>query len=661
MSDNTMKAQCIHCFHFFFIHSNSTLKNHILHLHCEAPKMVLALGQSSMSRDGSVFVNNLDAVREQFAGLVIQEGLPFNHFDNTRMTRVFQNHLQLKYTHCMSTRSTSSNLFSPLRDPESLIRRRNLGEPSSLFDFEEVMNNNHNNQELPPARPPPPPNNNGPPLVVRPNGPAPRTMEELCQPSINGRGRPFASIPIQATYFGLRHHMIQQQNGVFDDALRLSLFPYSLTHHATAWHQDTINAAAGGTFMQKTPEECYTLIGNMTAHHNHWDTSSTRDETSRLSLLLLLPRVPNKTVANLRGDLKAITTRSGVSYDGPTIPPTPSPLPKNCSTALLKKLPEKLGDLVRFLIPCDFQGLESCMALADLGANINLIPISVWKKLSHPELTSTRMTLELATRTYAYPGGIVEDVFVQMGKFTFPTDFVIIDYDVNPHVPLILGIPFLRTARALVDVHGEELILRNGDEKLIFYANSTSKHPHKHGNESINMIYFIDITCEDRFPRVLKFNKLNHSSSGSSTSLSDFSPSLTPFETSDSLLEEFAHDLALLDPFPLGKEDNNFYFEADLREIKFLLNQDPSTESNIETIDPILKKITNEPSLEYLHPSRDDDDDLFDLKSGNDEWKKLLYGDCYKDINSEKDKNKDSKMKSLVVEAHIVKSNDLLP
>ncbi|GKB96939.1 hypothetical protein Tco_0983076 [Tanacetum coccineum] len=135
----------------------------------------------------------------------------------------------------MSTRSTSSNQYSPLRDLESLIRRRNLGEPSSLFDFEEVMSIPHNNQGPPPAGPPPP-NNNGPPPVVRPNGPAPRSMEELCQPSINGRGRPIAPIPIQATDFGLRHHMIQQQNGVSDDALRVYLFPYSLTHHAIAWY-----------------------------------------------------------------------------------------------------------------------------------------------------------------------------------------------------------------------------------------------------------------------------------------------------------------------------------------------------------------------------------------------------------------------------------------
>nr|GEV78393.1 hypothetical protein [Tanacetum cinerariifolium] len=368
----------------------------------------------------------------------------------------------------MSTRSNSFHLFSPLRDPESLIRRRNLGEPSSLFDFEEHMNNNHN-QEPPPQ--------NGPPPMVRPNGQAPQTMEELCQPSINRRGRSIAPIPIQATDFGLRHHMTQQvqntcqfhglpgddanrhidkfleitqhmkQNGVSDDALRLSLFPYSLTHHAIAWydrlsrnsihsfddmirkflskyflpsmvtklrngitkfeqkpheslfkawesyklsiylcpnhnmllvtqidtfysgltlrHQDTINDVVGGTFMQKTPEECYELIENITAHHNNWDTSAIRDETSRNISSTSTTEIDTKcetcggphsftecpaiggytqetayaatvnynlggtgsiasnTVPNPHEDLKAITTRSGVTLARPSVSPPP--------------------------------------------------------------------------------------------------------------------------------------------------------------------------------------------------------------------------------------------------------------------------------------------------------------------------------------------------
>nr|GEV94129.1 reverse transcriptase domain-containing protein [Tanacetum cinerariifolium] len=157
-------------------------------------------------------------------------------------------------------------------------------------------------------------------------------------------------------------------------------------------------------------------------------------------------------------------------------------LTKNFLVVLLKKLLEKLRVPRKFLISCDFPELEKCMALAELGASINLMPLSVWKKLMLPELVPTRMTLELANRSIAYPADIAKDVFVQVGKFTFSADFVVVNYDVDPRVPLILGRPFLRTARALVDVYGEELILRDGDEKLILHADSTSKCPLKHGN-----------------------------------------------------------------------------------------------------------------------------------------------------------------------------------
>ncbi|GKF32078.1 reverse transcriptase domain-containing protein, partial [Tanacetum coccineum] len=105
-----------------------------------------------------------------------------------------------------------------------------------------------------------------------------------------------------------------------------------------------------------------------------------------------------------------------------------TPLNENCSAVILKKLPEKLGDPGKFLIPCGFSELK-CKALADLG--------------------------------------IARDVFVPVGKFTFPADFVIIDYESDPRVPLILGRPFLRTAHALIDVHIEEMILRDGNERLI--------------------------------------------------------------------------------------------------------------------------------------------------------------------------------------------------
>ncbi|GKF01202.1 reverse transcriptase domain-containing protein [Tanacetum coccineum] len=130
-----------------------------------------------------------------------------------------------------------------------------------------------------------------------------------------------------------------------------------------------------------------------------------------------------------------------------------TPLNENCSTVILKKLPEKLGDPGKFLIPCGFSELK-CKALADLGASINLMPLSVWKNLGLPELISTQMTLELANWEICTPVGIARDVFVPVGKFTFPADFVIIDYESDPRVPLILERPFLRTARSLIDVHG---------------------------------------------------------------------------------------------------------------------------------------------------------------------------------------------------------------
>nr|GEZ23735.1 zinc finger BED domain-containing protein RICESLEEPER 2-like [Tanacetum cinerariifolium] len=97
MSDNTTKAQCKHCFNFFSQSSNSTLRSHIIHPHCEALKTIPEPSQSSIGRDGSVFVFNSDYLREQFVGLVIQRGLPFNHFDHEQITKVFQNTMQPKY------------------------------------------------------------------------------------------------------------------------------------------------------------------------------------------------------------------------------------------------------------------------------------------------------------------------------------------------------------------------------------------------------------------------------------------------------------------------------------------------------------------------------------------------------------------------------------
>nr|GEX83380.1 reverse transcriptase domain-containing protein [Tanacetum cinerariifolium] len=174
-----------------------------------------------------------------------------------------------------------------------------------------------------------------------------------------------------------------------------------------------------------------------------------------------------------------------------------TPLNENCSALILKKLPEKLRDPRRFLIPCGFSELK-CKALANLGASINLMPLSVQKKLGLPELISARMTLELANHAICTPARIAKDVFVPVGKFTFPVNFVIVDYESDPRVPLILGRPFLRTARALIDVHEEEMILHDGDERLTLnMRHDTSNYSNQPQKESINMINIYHDSCED--------------------------------------------------------------------------------------------------------------------------------------------------------------------
>ncbi|GJV19519.1 reverse transcriptase domain-containing protein [Tanacetum coccineum] len=171
-------------------------------------------------------------------------------------------------------------------------------------------------------------------------------------------------------------------------------------------------------------------------------------------------------------------------------------LNENCSAMLLKKLPEKLGDPGKFLIPCNFPGMDVCHALADLGASINLMPLSIWKKLSLPDLTPTRMTLELADRSITYPKGLAEDVFVKVGKFHFPTDFVVVDFEADPRVPLILGRSFLRTGRALIDVYGEEITLRVDNEAVTFNLDQTTRYS-SINDKSVNRIDIIDVVCEE--------------------------------------------------------------------------------------------------------------------------------------------------------------------
>nr|GEZ77188.1 reverse transcriptase domain-containing protein [Tanacetum cinerariifolium] len=168
---------------------------------------------------------------------------------------------------------------------------------------------------------------------------------------------------------------------------------------------------------------------------------------------------------------------------------TKTPLNENCSTVALKKLPEKLVDPGRFLIPYDFSEFDNCLALADLGASINLMPLSIWKKLRLPTLNEMKMVLEIADQTISKPTGVAKNVFVKVGKFYFPADFVVLDFVADPRVPLILGRPFLSTAHAIINVYEREIIIRQNQQSLTIQC---SDIPSVKKVEQINKIDFIN-------------------------------------------------------------------------------------------------------------------------------------------------------------------------
>nr|GEX83390.1 reverse transcriptase domain-containing protein [Tanacetum cinerariifolium] len=233
-----------------------------------------------------------------------------------------------------------------------------------------------------------------------------------------------------------------------------------------------------------------------------------------------------------------------------------TPLNEHCSTILLKKLPEKLGDPGKFLIPCDFPGKAECLALADIGASINLMTLSVWNKLSLPDLTPTCMTLELVDRSISHP--VAEDVYVKVGTFHFPANFVVVDFDVDPRVPVILRGSFLKTERALIDVFEGELTLHVGKEAITFNLYQTSRYLTNYNDMMAKRIDVIDMACEEYSQEVLGFSDVI--ASGNPTPyydpiVSTTSPTLTPFGNNDFLLEEVDAFLALEDDPTSSKVD----------------------------------------------------------------------------------------------------------
>ncbi|XP_022889504.1 uncharacterized protein LOC111405046 [Olea europaea var. sylvestris] len=170
-------------------------------------------------------------------------------------------------------------------------------------------------------------------------------------------------------------------------------------------------------------------------------------------------------------------------------------LTEECSAILQKKLPQKRKDPGSFTIPCTIGSSSFEKALCDLGASINLMPLSVFKKLGLGEVKPTTVTLQLADRSLTYPRGIIEDVLVKVDKFIFPTDFVVLDMEEDQEIPLILGRPFLATGRALIDVQGGQLTLRVNEEEVRFNIYQAMKY--SDDNDTCHRIDFIDSAVRD--------------------------------------------------------------------------------------------------------------------------------------------------------------------
>nr|GFA00839.1 reverse transcriptase domain-containing protein [Tanacetum cinerariifolium] len=212
-----------------------------------------------------------------------------------------------------------------------------------------------------------------------------------------------------------------------------------------------------------------------------------------------------------------------------------TPLNENCSAVILKKLPEKLRDPRKFLILCGFSELK-CKALIDLGASINLMSLSVWKKLA---------------------------------------DFVIVDYESDPRVPLILGRPFLRTIHALINVHREEMILRDGDERLTLnMRHDTLSYFNQPKKESINIINIYGDSSEDFLEKLFTTN--HHS--GNPTFSSHLK--LTSPEVKDDVFDP-DQVLKPLFPFPILVEDRDYFLKKSDTSPSYLNNYLPEYETFI--------------------------------------------------------------------------------
>nr|GEW96022.1 reverse transcriptase domain-containing protein [Tanacetum cinerariifolium] len=380
--------------------------------------------------------------------------------------------------------------------------------------------------------------------------------------------------------------------------------------------QDSLNSVAGGNFLDKMPRECLKIIESKSKVRQ----SRANAVAAKVSMSSSTPAI-SSDVAELKDMVKALLLDKKNQSPAPTPSSTPAPVKavepncvtcggahsyQNCPTTnenayrdniqdemarttmnehfsavILNKLPRKLEDPGKFLIPCELPKMDECLALADLGASINLMPLSVWEGLSLPELTPTCMTLELVDRSVSKPISIAKDVSFKVGVFHFLADFVVVDFKPDSRVPLILGRCFLKTSRALIDVHKGDLTLRIRNEAITYNLDQTVRYSANYNQMTANKIDVIESACEEYSQKVLGFS--NVITSGNPTPHNDpivfaTSPTLTPFGDSDFLLFEEANAFLGLEDDPDSSKINPFYYdpEGDILLLEAILNSEPS-------------------------------------------------------------------------------------
>nr|GEX84265.1 hypothetical protein [Tanacetum cinerariifolium] len=385
--------------------------------------------------------------------------------------------------------------------------------------------------------------------------------------------------PFQVPNQGFQNQPFQVPNNPVQQGFSNEFLNYKkVNDHMMRNMQNPINSLKGEfkNEIQNTMKTQQTiLIEQQNAFQNNLQNMLSRFFQNKSSTSGILP---SNTIPNPKGEMKAITTRSGISYEGPSIPtpknvvereteettdkeqtnfqgssahiqppvtlilepnvpktlPNPNlPYPSRLNdhklhekaTNQMEKFFQIFQDLhfdisftdALILMPKIASTIKSlltnkdklfklakirmdvCHALADLGASINLMPLFIWKKLSLPELTPTRMTLELADRSITRLKGVTEDVFVKVGKLHFSTDFVFVDFKADPRVSLILRRSFLRTGRALIDVYGEEITLQVNGEVATFNLNQTTRYSSTYDDLSVNRIDIIDVAREEYY------------------------------------------------------------------------------------------------------------------------------------------------------------------